>query len=120
MEEEECDSEYNTENDSEVEDSAGVPKEKKAKVGRGAAKYTTRFDPSWTATYPCVKGIKNDKHSFLCTVCNKKISCKHQGVQDVKRHVNGQKHKTIAQAAVSQPKLSFQGSSSSTDEKVRT
>ena len=43
MEEEECDSEYNTENDSEVEDSAGIPKEKKAKVGRGAAKYTTRF-----------------------------------------------------------------------------
>ena len=44
--EKECGSEYNTENDSEVEDSAGVPKEKKAKVGRGAAKYITRFDPS--------------------------------------------------------------------------
>ena len=33
-----------------------------------------------------------DQFHFLCTVCNKHMSCSHQGLFDVKRHVQASSH----------------------------
>ena len=35
---------------------------------------------------------KADPHSFYCTVCWKKVSCAHQGVKDVVRHIASTHH----------------------------
>ncbi len=46
----------------------------------------------WRKQYPCIEAVKNDAHSFYCTCCMKKLSCKHMGIADVKRHVQGASH----------------------------
>ena len=60
---------------------------KKRKL-HGAATYSMKFDPAWKTKFPFVQPVKKDAFSFLCTVCsNKVILCKHQGIKDVKRHI---------------------------------
>ena len=62
---------------------------KKQKLHRAVA-YSTKFDPAWKTKFPCVQPVKKDAFSFMCIVCsNKVISCKRQGVKDVKRHIEG-------------------------------
>ena len=77
-----------------------------------------QFDQAWTAQFPCVKAAKKDRFSFLCTVCNKVISWKHQGVKDVKRHVEGLKHSVLAKETAQQSTPSFRPSSEPINEKV--
>ena len=57
----------------------------------GAKFYTTKFDQQWTKERPFIKMGKNQFH-FLCTVCNKQLACSHQGLFDVKRHVQASSH----------------------------
>jgi len=52
----------------------------------GSATYDSKFDPSWRAHYPCIDAAKDNPHSFFCKCCVKKVSCKHMGLGDVKRH----------------------------------
>ena len=86
---------------------------------RGSALYnTTKYDRAWRDSYPCVQAVKNDPYSFLCTTCNKVVSCNHMGISDVKRHVQGLYHQKISKQLDSQPKLPFVSSSSSTAKKV--
>jgi len=68
--------------------------------------------------FPCVKPVKKDEFSFLCTVCNKVISCKHQGVKDVKRHIEGLNHSKVAKGADRQCTLAFRQSSDPISGKV--
>ncbi len=42
----------------------------------GAAKYNTKYNPSWGKIYP-VKAVPNDRHSCFCIPCGKKIRCGH-------------------------------------------
>ena len=53
---------------------------------RGSALYNTKYDRAWRDSYPCVQAVENDPYSFLCTTCNKVVSCNHMGISDVKRH----------------------------------
>jgi hypothetical protein len=86
---------------------------------RGAAVYNSKFDPVWKKTYPCVQPIKGDVYSFHCTLCRKDVSCKHMGISDVKRHLEGVTHKRAADSMKSQTTLIFAGSSSDKRQKVR-
>ena len=58
----------------------------------GAATYKSMFQSSWQRKLRCVKAVKNDLHSFHCTVCSKKLSCKDQGERDVTRHLQSAGH----------------------------
>ena len=69
--------------------------------------YKCKYSLQWTKTWPFIVAQPDDKHSFLCTVCSKRLSCKHQGVHDVKDQINSQMHQTLAKEALSQPKHSF-------------
>lgn len=67
----------------------------------GAAKFKTRFQPSWTKKWPCIVGVTGSDYEFKCTVCCKIISCSHQGEADVSRHLEGAKHKERVKNATS-------------------
>ena len=45
--------------------------------------------------YECIEAITSDPFSFFCTVCKKKLACKHQGELDVKQRVASTSHKQI-------------------------
>ena len=55
--------------------------------------------------YECIEAITSDQFSFFCTVCKKKISCKHQGELDVKRHVASTSHDKFAKRLETQTQL---------------
>ena len=80
--------------------------------------YFTKFDPAWKTKFPCVQPVKKDTFSFLCKVCNKLISCKHQGVKDIKRHIEGVNHCKLAKGADRQSTISFRPSSDPVSKKV--
>ena len=52
----------------------------------GAARYKTKFQRDWQDKWPFATLVQGDPHSFLCNVCNKLVSCGHQGERDVSRH----------------------------------
>ncbi|XP_078538683.1 uncharacterized protein LOC144823754 [Lissotriton helveticus] len=60
--------------------------------------YKSKFDVTWIQTGP-FKGIivpvKNDSSCFRCLICEKNVSCAHQGIFDVKRHISGKAHRTF-------------------------
>ncbi|KAG1699855.1 Methylthioribulose-1-phosphate dehydratase [Nymphon striatum] len=60
---------------------------------RGASMYNTKFNPKWTAKYPCIIPDENSELCFWCLCCNRSISCKHQGLTDVERHIKTFTHK---------------------------
>lgn len=80
------------------------PPKKRQKLRNGVVKkkftgsfiYKASFNHTWTQTWPCIVPVKNDKHSFRCTFCNKAIDCGKQGIGDVKRHIQRDKHKKNA------------------------
>ena len=63
-----------------------------------AAKYNTKYNPSWGKIYP-LKAVPNDRHSCFCIPCGKKIRCGHQGLRDIKVHCNCDSHKKNVTAA---------------------
>ena len=52
-------------------------------------------------------------HTFYCVPCKKNVSCKHQGLADVKAHCAGSLHLSIEKAVKSTQKLDAMMSSSS-------
>ena len=60
----------------------------------GAAKYPTRFNREWSRKWPCIQEASNYK--FRCTLCQCLVSCKHQGEKDVRRHIEGKRHRENA------------------------
>ena len=62
------------------------------KMKKSEAKfYKTKFDHQWRKEWPFINMGKDQFH-FLCIVCNKHMSCSHQGLFDVKRHVQASSH----------------------------
>ena len=49
----------------------------------GAARYKTKFQHAWQEKWPFATPVQGDSHSFRCSVCNKLVSCGHQGERDV-------------------------------------
>lgn len=94
------DSHYNT------EDEEPIPR-KKLKLSKGGAKYKTRFQASWRQNWPFVVAVKGDPHSFNCSVCNKVVSCGHQGERDVSRHADTASHKHNLESLKRNQRLSF-------------
>ena len=82
------------------------PRKKKKTTGfKGSASYSTKFDCSWSRKYGCADAMREDPFCFFCTVCKKKVSCKHQGELDVKRHIASTSHGNFAQQLQTQRKL---------------
>ena len=84
----------------------------------GSATYFSKYDVSWREKYPCIEAVKNDVHSFHCTCCMKKLSCKHMGIGDVKRHIQGASHQKASKGITKQSKLLFTSSGSSSQKKI--
>ena len=78
----------------------------------GAARYKSKFNPEWKKKYSFIVEVKNDNHSFHCTICKRDISCGHMGLSDVERHIGKAMDQRNAKAAKTQTTLSFPTSSS--------
>ena len=94
-------SSYDT--DSDDHQPSGPPPTKTRKLD-GAAKYPTKFNPDWTKKWPCI--VPATKYKFRCTICQCLLSCEHQGEKDVRRHLDGKKHRDIAEALEKQQRIS--------------
>ena len=95
------------------------PSKKGKGVLRGAARYNTKFNKTWSKQYECIQDVQNNPYAFLCTVCNKKLSCKHQGETDVTRHIACASHNAFVQQMSSQQRLTFPSSCSSIATKIK-
>ena len=84
----------------------------------GAAVYHTKFNHSWTKTYPFVREVRGDPYKFLCTVCGRQVACDHQGKCDVERHIGKAMHQANAKNLKGQSTISFQAQSSPLAEQV--
>ena len=62
---------------------------KRIKTSRksGAATYRTKFNHSWTMTWPFVREVKGNPYKFMCTTGGRQVACDHQGKPDVERHI---------------------------------
>ena len=69
--------------------------------------YKTKFQSSWKGKYPFLNSVAHDASSFHCTICNKDISCAHQGERDVIRHTSSDQYTKAAKAIKNMQKLSF-------------
>ena len=76
------------------DDEAGPGTSKRVKVRAGT--YRTKSNRDWTKTWPFVKEVRSDPHTFLCTLCNHQVNCGHMGRSDVVRHISNQIHKSNA------------------------
>ena len=48
---------------------------------------------------------KNNEGSAFCTVCNSEFSIKYGGLNDITKHVGGQKHENLSKQKASMPSL---------------
>ena len=80
--------------------------EKKRKY-TGAFQYKTSFRNEWRKAWPFIAPVPGSSHEFRCQVCNKNLSCGHQGATDIRDHVSSQKHQALAKSLSTQPRLSF-------------
>ena len=98
--------------------SEGTPSRKGKTVVRGAARHITKCNKAWSKKYECIQAVSNNPHVFLCTICNKSVSCKHQGEADVTRHITCAAHNALDKQLETQQRLTFHSSSSSIATKV--
>ena len=69
------------------EDPGTPPRSKKPRSLCGAAAYGTKYNKDWESKFPFIsRGTIDATYSFYCKICQKDVSCCHQGVTDVKRH----------------------------------
>ena len=95
--------------DSESESTDKTPPPKKLKACKGAATYGTKYNPRWQTDFPFVSGCQNDPYSFYCNVCQKDVSCRHQGVSDLKRHEKSTGYQTMTRATSGSTRLDTMG-----------
>ena len=114
-----CNEDYDTESSEDQSDEADKQPQNKRKC-KGSTTYKTRYDNSWKKKYPCIQPVKNDPFLFMCTPCGRKVSCKHMGIGDVKRHVQGSNHKKAAKNMAQQSQLSFVSTNDPIKKKVYT
>ena len=78
----------------------------------------SKFNPDWTKKWPCI--VPATKYKFHCTICQCLLSCEHQGEKDVRRHLDGKRHRNIAEPLEKQQRISqfFRPSTHPIHEKV--
>lgn len=75
-----------------------------------AATYGTKFNLEWNAHFPFISnGHQDPVYSFYCGVCQKDVSCRHQGIADVKRHVKSSSHSCNASIVRTNSSLTSMG-----------
>ena len=74
-------------------DTTNKSNKKRSRRFEGAAKYKSSYKTSWECTFNFVTVSQLSKYYFYCTICQKDVSIKHQGIKDVARHADGKKHK---------------------------
>ena len=102
---------------------------KKAKVDSssarkfdGAARFKSKFQPTWSKKWPCIIAAPRSSSEFRCTVCDKVSSCAHQGESDVTRHIQSEKHQKNVRTRTNAAPLSsfgFISNSNPLKDKVR-
>ena len=92
--------------DCETDQQATPPRPKRPKIG--AARYGTKFSMDWKADFPFIEP-GNPEYSFYCNVCNKDVTCHHQGIADVKRHEKSASHTKRVQTVKNTPTLHTMG-----------
>ena len=64
-----------------------------------------QFRKEYTDQFSFIIKGKNDEGSAFCTVCNSEFSIKYGGLNDITKHVGGQKHKNLSKQKASMPPL---------------
>lgn len=78
----------------------------KPKAGsQGAASYSSSFKKAWSKEW-CFITASNDPYSFNCVICNRDVSCRHQGKPDVERYIS-LLHESNTKTAEGQCRLPF-------------
>lgn len=63
------------------------PRLKKRKGVTSTAACGSKYNPEWQPDVLLVsRGCNDTVYSFYCSLCKKDISCRHQGISDLKRH----------------------------------
>ena len=76
----------------------------------GASKYGSRYQPKWEQEFPFIKcGIQDSVYSFYCKVWQRDISCRHQGIADLKRHEKTSSHAIRVRSMQGSSKLNEMG-----------
>ncbi|CAB4014377.1 C-C motif chemokine 21 [Paramuricea clavata] len=73
----------------------------------GAARFKSKFQPSWSKKWPCIIAVPRSPTEFRCMVCDKVCSCAHQGESDVTRHIQGEKHQKNVRARTNAAPVKF-------------
>ena len=121
---EELESVESEEEGSDCEDEPTPSKRMKSSISvkkySGAAVYKTKFKSTWTSKWPFATGVKADPYSYRCNVCDRSLSCAHQGEKDVSRHAESAQHKKNVKSLKNVQKLNFlsQKQSETLQEKV--
>lgn len=65
-----------------------------------------KFNDVWKKSYQWLNRSKNnDQHAAYCNICQIPFRVAHGGENDVKRHMNSEKHKSLAKSSSSSKKL---------------
>ena len=73
---------------------------------KGAAKYRSYFQKAWSKGWSFIVAL-NDPHSFHCVICNRDVTCPHQGRADVERLIKSILHESKMKGAEGLCKLPF-------------
>lgn len=79
---------------------------RKPKANQGAGSYHCGFKKAWSKEWTFITAA-NGTHSFHCAICNRNVSCKHQGRTDVERHIRSALHEANTKTAEGQCRLPF-------------
>ena len=85
-----------------------------------AFQYKSRFKNEWKKQWPFISSVSGSPYCFRCNVCNKELSCSHQGVKDIKDHIATQKHQQLAKSLPTQQRLNFMSAADPLQDKVST
>jgi len=103
-------------------DDSSPPLKKRNEATRRITKpkqvYKSSFKAEWMNDYPITRANCN-KHAFYCVPCKKTISCGHQGLADVQRHVQSGSHISLARALHDNRKVSNMFAPANADSKLK-
>ena len=77
--------------------SAGPSQPKKRRT-----KYSADYTKEYSFIKKCSKNVHDHEYKFHCSICNLNLSCAHGGIQDVRDHLNRDKHKAAKKSYDSQ------------------
>lgn len=70
----------------------------------GAATYRCSFKNEWTVKWPFIT-VGTTSSYYWCSLCRQEMSCCHQGIADVQRHIKSKAHQSKEQALQSTSRI---------------